>query len=107
MGTESPQTLQHLNSLLIPSQYNPESPSNIDWPRLGNPAIVLNGSYVELRVIGPANISSWSIDLYREYSEYTITFDSPIRNASTGIWHINASIPSNTLVDLFDLRISV
>jgi len=106
-GTESPQTIQDLDSLIVPSQYNSESPSNIDWPRIGNPAIVLNGSEIELRVKGPANISSWDIELYREYIEYTLVLESPTRNTSTGVWHINARIPSNALVNLYDLRMSI
>ncbi|MHA1908256.1 MAG: metallophosphoesterase family protein [Candidatus Thorarchaeota archaeon] len=105
---ESLQAPQVPSSLLaIPSQGVSVENSSIQWPKIGNPAIVLNGSSVEIRVSGPTSISSWSISLYREYLEHDIDFETPLRNDSTGIWHINASIPTDSHNELFDLRISI
>ncbi len=102
------ETLQSPDSYVgKPSQENSESASNIVWPRLGNPAILLNGSNFEILLKGPANITSWSVVLYREYVELSLTFDIPKRTESTGIWNINASIPANSPIELFDLVVSV
>ena len=95
------------SSLEVLSQDKLASVSKIIYPKIGNPAIVLNGSYFEIRVIAPANISEWNIELYREYANQTVTFDSPMRNATTGMWYINTLIPSNSIFALFDLVISI
>ncbi|MGY5877029.1 MAG: metallophosphoesterase [Candidatus Thorarchaeota archaeon] len=108
---EGPDTLcwdqSQSSSIAIPSQESGDGNSKILYPRIGNPAIVLNGSNFEIHIKGPANISSWNIGLYKEYLEYAITFDSPIRNVSTGVWHINSSIPSDSRFELFDLVITI
>ncbi|MFW9850647.1 MAG: metallophosphoesterase family protein [Candidatus Thorarchaeota archaeon] len=105
---ESPQILQNLcSSLEIPSQDVSIENASIQWPKIGNPAVVLNGSYLEVRVKGPTSILSWNIKLYREYLEQDLYFDTPIRNDTTGVWHINVSIPTGSPTALFDLKISI
>ncbi len=95
------------SSLEIPSQEVSIENASIQWPKIGNPAFVLNGSYFEVRLKGPPDILSWNINLYREYLEQDLEFDTPVRNDSTGFWHINVSIPTESPTELFDLKISM
>lgn len=76
------------------------------WPRIGKPAIVLNGSQLAVRIAGPSAISAWTFSLDREYRTYTLSHGVPAYNSSTGEWAVNVTIPNNAVRDLYDLRVT-
>lgn len=100
------------NASSEPTPPGPSTPSplafslKIVWPRIGKPAIVLNGSQLRIRVAGPGGISTWDFNLYREYRNYTLSHDVPAYNSSTGEWAVNITIPNNAARDLYDLRVT-
>jgi predicted phosphodiesterase len=81
-------------------------PTRILWPRLSTPAIILNGSSLVLQIKGPANLTEWNLTLYREYEKNSISPGSAEWNGTTGIWNINASIPSSASRGLYDLIVT-
>jgi len=59
-------------------------------------------------VRGPSNITNWNFALYREYRSYqNLAFDPPVWNSSSGVWHINVSIPAEAERDLYNLQVTL
>jgi len=77
--------------------------ARIKWPRIGSPAIVLNGSALQVRIKGPSNLTEWNLTLYQPYYDYSLSITDSTWNDTTGSWSLNASIPSNAIEGLFDL----
>ncbi len=81
-------------------------PARIMWPRLACPAIVLNGSTLVVQIKGPSNLMEWNLTIHREYEKYSISCGNAERNDTTGVWNINATIPSGASKGLYDLVVS-
>ncbi|MFW9831543.1 MAG: metallophosphoesterase [Candidatus Thorarchaeota archaeon] len=91
------------SSITTPGTIN----GKIVYPRQHIPAIILNGSQVELQIKAPDNITSWEISLNREYRAYTLSHDPPVYNISANLWRLNVTIASSTIRDLYDLNVTI
>ncbi|MFX1510519.1 MAG: metallophosphoesterase [Promethearchaeota archaeon] len=78
----------------------------IVYPLQHIPAIILNGSKLELQIEAPNNITSWDVSLYREYRSYSLSNDPAVYNSSTSIWKLNITIPVTVIRDLYDLNVT-
>jgi hypothetical protein len=76
-------------------------------PRISNPALCLNGNTVELVVEAPDDASNWQAALWREYRSYPLNIGAIEYDGIKGRWSLNASIPSSTSPDLYDLHINL
>jgi predicted phosphodiesterase len=71
------------------------------------PAIILNGSQVELQIWAPSNITTWDVSLYREYRSYSLSNGPAVYNGSANLWRLNISIPVTCISDLYDLNVTI
>lgn len=76
-------------------------------PRISQPALCLNGSTVELVVEAPGDASNWQAALWREYQSSPLNIGAIGYDENQGRWSLNASIPSTTSPDLYDLHINL
>ncbi|MFX1576205.1 MAG: metallophosphoesterase [Promethearchaeota archaeon] len=79
----------------------------IIYPRQHIPAIILNGSQVELQIRAPSNITTWDVSLYREYRNYPLSNGPAVYNVSTSVWRLNITIPPTCISDLYDLNVTI
>ncbi len=91
----------------VPIQLPAPIDGKIVYPRQHMPAIILNGSQVELQIRAPSNITTWDVSLYREYRSYSLSNDPPVYNISTALWRLNITIPVTCQTDLYDLNVTI
>ncbi|MGV9169611.1 MAG: metallophosphoesterase family protein [Promethearchaeia archaeon] len=77
--------------------------ARIKWPRIGSPAILLNGSALQAEIRGSSNLTEWNLTLYRPYVQYNLSVTDSTWNDTTRSWVVNATIPTNPVKGLYDL----